>query len=682
MKIRKEIVGGMLVLLCIHVAGGETFLSTVESSIASWAERIWNVITTGSYRGHALWRKCSNYRDFSNVLFERSSKVLSAQAKSITAIESHANKRVNNPSFKTYSVSERTEAFRKAREEVDREFDRLEFAKKSIGLFDPTQMCAWADALVENETITKIIQQIHQSLSPGGGGNPLIDDLLSHMKNAAGETLCGWGHSTYDYLHSIYNLVVVTEMRGFILEAYAHHLLYEYNGRGACKYSKPSSASQVLILRDRLRTHVRDYNEVFIARMDSASKEFRTCADESFVRDETYFELEGLVQGFLQPLDTPRNGQPPSTACSSLNQGGSSERHQYCFSQQNQCPPKIEKPCLGYLTDCKPTSEFVTACIAENGPRRYKWIEQTDALQQSSGVCESHKYHVEHPCFCKCVDNSVDSFSTHLINLQPVEADVADNMVVTGVRFIVQNRVMQFQIQQGKFGKDWRIEGEPEWKPIADISEKIRANRLRRKLQGEYPDIEEGRDYFVVNEKTTFNFDQLTVRFGHILTGVKFDMVSDKKSIQIAILSRPFNATSGNLTDVNGAFYIEKPLFKREKWSYPTDVDRVRIAPGLDEAVTINTTRKDDWGQATLPYFDAKPLVSDPPTALGGFGIFHQHDGNSPGVVSLKFISMDYSYYMEENQYEIQINAKKSAEDISKNKKGVFSAKIYRCESE
>ncbi|XP_063982556.1 uncharacterized protein LOC135165318 [Diachasmimorpha longicaudata] len=657
MKIYKTVLVGLLGLMCVNAVAGESFLSTVRNSIVNWAGNIWKVITTGTSRSHVLWQKCGNRHDFSNALFVKSAKSLMKQSKSITAIESHANKRIDTQNVHIYSVTPRIEAFRKAREDIDKEFDRLQFLNISTGTSDPTQMCEWAEGLIEQETITKLIIQIHEGLAPGSGGNPLIDDLLDHMQGASGEILCGWGHSAYDYLHSIYNLVVVTEMRAFILEAYLNHLLYEYNGRG-CKYSKANSASQVKILRERLQTHVKDYTDVFSERMYRTSKEFQNCGDRSFLRDETYFELEGVVQGFMQPLDIEGNDETRAMSCRSLSQGGSDETHPYCFSQQNQCPPKVEKTCPGYLRDCKIMSKYVTACVAEHGPTRYEWIQESNSQHQSSTACKSHKYLLEHPCFCTCVDNTVHSFSTHLINLQPVEADVAENMILTGVRFIVQKRVLQLQIQQGKFGKDWRIDGKPEWKPIDDISEKIRAKRLRRKLQGEDPEVEEGRDYFIVSERTQFNFDQLTVSFGHVLTGVKFDMVSDENSIQIAILSRPFNITSGELSEVDGAAKIQKMVFRREKWSYPTDEGRVRIVPELDKAVTLNTTGQDSWRQGTVPYFDAAPLVSDPPTALGGFGIFHRYRGNTPGIISPKFISMDYTYYMEEKQYNLPSSVK------------------------
>ncbi|XP_015126510.1 uncharacterized protein LOC107048065 [Diachasma alloeum] len=667
MRVRKEVLVTILFLLPIHTTVGKLKPTTLGVSILNWAIGIRNILKTGSADKYGLWDDGFNALKSLNVLFDKSIKSLLNELEEIEKAEDHLQVRFKKGNvelsqwiLRNQSITQKVLKLGSHLEAIDRIADELQ----NLKIFDfviPQQLCKWANVIVEKERMTKEIDRIYSESSSGRDSLSLRNLVRSLLKNAVNDnSRCGQGYSPYDYLHTIYDLVMVAEMRGYVVEAFAHYLLSTYNGTTVtCEYLRGNWETELETLYKRLRAHVGVYNELFISGLEHLSREFRACDDDSksFQRDETYLELEGAMQRYLHAYD------PASSALSSGHLDCSLLDRRYrsksCGVISNSCSAPLKYPCMGYMTDCEAVSSAdVLACIASVRPRRYEWINKTNG--EPVRGCKTQTFQKGTTCLCTCIDNDVNSMSTHLFNLQPVEADVANDMVVTGIRFIVHNGVLQFQIQQGKLGNYWAIEGSPAWKPINDISEKIRAKRLGRKLRGELPGVEEGRDYLIVKEGTGLQLDALLVPKGHVLTGVKFDLVpktaqNSPQRVQIAVLSRPFNVTSGMLSNIgNEPNVVRSDIVDRKKFVYPK---KNVLSPlpanyfsGLNQWVSITTSNvKIDWGQTTLPYFDAKPVISDPPSALGGLGIFHKYGGNFTGFVALKCISIDYGHFMNEN---------------------------------
>lgn len=74
---------------------------------------------------------------------------------------------------------------------------------------------------------------------------------------------------------------------------------------------------------------------------------------------------------------------------------------------------------------------------------------------------------------------------------------------------------------------------------------------------------------------------------------------------------------------------------------------------GQGYAVKFNATNVlgADSGQTVVPFFDAAPVVSDPPSALGGVGIFYKSTDSEDfaGLISIKLLSVDYPKYMQKS---------------------------------
>ncbi|XP_063982552.1 uncharacterized protein LOC135165315 [Diachasmimorpha longicaudata] len=665
LKFPKEIFTAIFLLSYVDNSIGLSTLTTLGSSIEEWATHVWDKIKQDTY--DHLWEGSVDGLSYSVHSFDRIGKFMLIEFQEINDFENLLKKRVLKGAMVVNECMTQDDVFNtgiskllKHTDAIDRITQELENAL-ALDFLLSQQLCSWAKSVVDGERMLKEIQLIHRMFSTSKCSILLNLAKLKFMKAASTYTFCGKGYSPYDYIHTIYDLIVSVEKKAHLVGIFSHHLLHVHNGTALqCQYSRSDSTREIKALHSQFLTRIQKYNDLFTNSLKTAVKEFQACDDtmNSFERDVTYFELEGAIQGYLQKNSLGSLVQDIPGTCDLMS--GGHDQPKNCDRVTNFCATPLKYPCMGYITGCKDLQPISRqACLTTRRPRRYDFF--ATATSSPPKFCLYELEDLSSTCLCTCVDNDVNSMSTHLFNLQPVEADTAKNKVVTGIRFIVHKRIMHLQIQQGRLGDDWRIDGPAEWKPINDISEEIRAQRLGVKLRGKPPAVRRGVDYAVVEEGTALNLDLLIAPNGHVLTGVKFELaptgVVKSQRIQIAILSRPFDALLGQWSRDQTTSIIMSPRDRRRtEFVYPKgkiEEPEMRTKESVkDQFVSITTSNmENDWGQVTLPYFDGKPVASDPPTALGGVKMFYKYGGEFPGFVALKCISLNYGYFMDKFRY-------------------------------
>lgn len=53
-----------------------------------------------------------------------------------------------------------------------------------------------------------------------------------------------------------------------------------------------------------------------------------------------------------------------------------------------------------------------------------------------------------------------------------------------------------------------------------------------------------------------------------------------------------------------------------------------------------------DAAQTTVPFVDIQPVVFDPPSMLGGAGLYHKGSDGSAGFVAVKVLNYDISKHL------------------------------------
>ncbi|KAF7987764.1 hypothetical protein HCN44_003627 [Aphidius gifuensis] len=193
------------------------------------------------------------------------------------------------------------------------------------------------------------------------------------------------------------------------------------------------------------------------------------------------------------------------------------------------------------------------------------------------------------------VENSVRRISTSLVLASP-------GFCVTGVRWLIKNKIVYLEIQQGKI-----FEGRID--PTVPVEWKISPENSSQVL--------------ILNETfRTFYLDDITLPARSYVTGVQFGMLMGNLAIQELMLDRPdASEFSGknNILSVPGMHYVK---------FQPTDLEK-------------------DAGQLTVPYFDIQEVVTNPPSPVGGVGTYYKGSPGFGGYIGLELLPVNIFHQSE-----------------------------------
>ncbi|XP_057323949.1 uncharacterized protein LOC130666731 [Microplitis mediator] len=251
---------------------------------------------------------------------------------------------------------------------------------------------------------------------------------------------------------------------------------------------------------------------------------------------------------------------------------------------------------------------------------------------------------------CAC-DKQVDQdTSIRTISLREHYTDSADNRVVTGIRFIVKNNIVMIRIREGQL-----VNGIIDPQTVKWIDD-----------DGRHPEI--GPDTVKLSYNIrAFELDDIELPDGHLVTGVKF-LVRNKTRISLAVRG-------------SAMYDDKKKTFPsiHDQWYYPTpDPDRTRYnidikysknpaslyeqlpqlsTPGLNYVdLSTSVFSRKDRNVAIIPFIDSRELVTNPPIALGGLGIFYKSKPGYGGFIAFKYITANYNIRLDRDHAQA-INA-------------------------
>lgn len=237
---------------------------------------------------------------------------------------------------------------------------------------------------------------------------------------------------------------------------------------------------------------------------------------------------------------------------------------------------------------------------------------------------------------CDDAKDSERHFSLH-----EVVSDIEQNKVVTGVRLVKENGVIQFSISQRTllpFGQTEESEQDT-WK-LADY----------QFASTDHSAID-GVDYFTLTyENRSINLDDLVVPQGKLVTGVKFFNLNGHLIIQIR--ATDFDYFNGRLENITHTPWVMNENGGQTEIEITTKANPlVNVVSGIYIPDTTPNAFiqfgpsdiKFDVGQSTLPLIDTMPIESRNPVALGGIGIAYKKNEESGGFIAMKTITYDFA---------------------------------------
>lgn len=220
---------------------------------------------------------------------------------------------------------------------------------------------------------------------------------------------------------------------------------------------------------------------------------------------------------------------------------------------------------------------------------------------------------------------------------------MANNMVVTGIRFRKNNRILHLQIQQGKIKERGIIDPDTvQWVPMSDYTILDRG-------------IRNGHDYHTFKwDNRSVDFDDLVAKPSHVLTGVKFRAVGTHVNLEIR--QNEYDFIKGTVdplgewisNDNTDQSRSPRREIKLKRPNIPTETG-MKSLPDSDNNTYMDLQSSDmdsDASQSTVPFFDIQSVTTDPVAPMAGAGIFHKGRDMSGGFISVKLFTYDMSRHV------------------------------------
>ncbi|XP_003394719.1 uncharacterized protein LOC100647415 isoform X2 [Bombus terrestris] len=473
-----------------------------------------------------------------------------------------------------------------------------------------------------------------------------IGDLIVHEKlfvsayQEAASQICNENQSLQQLLYNLYTTVTLTEIKGYGMIQFSYKLLRLYN-------PGTNFTEEMEVVKQQYETRTMETLRAVKTAMAFAPRQLWRCDARSHKLDETYTKLTQLFQGYIvNEVDLNKDSScRENCAYYEYSKVYGCYKNQFC-SQQRKCNGRILK--------CEYIDSDMWICPSkQESDRRYEYIEyengrlfgQKDTCKRGTTKVDSWWrwlfWHCSY-CFCYCDDNNVNS--DRYFSLREVVSDVANNKVVTGIRFKKVKQIIHMQIQEGELmPRGYINKSSIRWKPIEEFS--VLDNNVKN-----------GVDYHTLSwEKRGLDLDDLVLDDNFLLTGLKFRMIGSRLNLEARMTS--FNFTTGKLIKpLERSFWISHDRTNRTEVTFenpdiPTRLPLLAL-PDSKPFQYLNfapSDQKNDVAQNTIPFIDIQPVESNPPVPIAGAGIFHKGRSGSGGFVAMRLITYDFSKHLQVN---------------------------------
>ncbi|XP_011302084.1 uncharacterized protein [Fopius arisanus] len=528
----------------------------------------------------------------------------------------------------------------------------------------------------DGDDVDAILALISGLINPKGLGSfkESLFVLLAKETQEYALDVCGTGAPPQQRLVELFDIIIETEMRGFALLGFGY-MMKSY-------MENTSYIGDVRRAEGKLETRAAEYVLLLKSSMSKATTQFRNCDPlEGNERGVTFIEFEKFLQAFITQEGVFRVDHRCPATCG--NYGSYTRSFYGCRGFECTESPTS---CFGWLVNCRSMKYLASACEYDGTEvRRYKWFKDGDGKVQGvmTDGCPSpgkrvYGFKVTYEetdcdlCRCICVQDTARSNATHFLSLQEQVTNVEDNMVITGLQFVVINRVVHLKIMQSQITNDTEIVAnstswvEPE-EFIFDQAKSMKYEvfHMYKNLEnGEREELKRYEDYYVLNyENRRFCLDRMMAPTGYIVTGVKFDYNPqfESKSLKLKIRGTRFDAETNQL-DPESSIWLDpedmpyaKGVETREEhdyegWDNPTKSSNTLVDSRPYTYIDVDwSSYAFDAAQTTIPLLDAMPIFSDPIVPLRGVGLYHKRQVRHAGFLTLVLEAIDRSPYIKLN---------------------------------
>ncbi|XP_043660843.1 uncharacterized protein LOC122625054 isoform X1 [Drosophila teissieri] len=497
-------------------------------------------------------------------------------------------------------------------------------------------------------SVHHLMDRLHITLfgNEDRSSNTTSTNLLQQLATAyevSNNQICNTMQSAQQFIYSLYADIALTELKAYTMMEFSWMMLRVY-GKGNYTQEAELMRSDYEKRTERTLKMLKDV-------MLRADRIVYRCDPTKHVQGVTYDEVTRLLQGYIENEVDLNNEETCRETCGFYQ----STRSEGCFKDL-YC--SRQPKCTGRLYNCQFVDSDMWVCPSpQNSTRRYEFIEyENGRVLGQRGKCTRGttkvdswwRYLLWHCSYCFCLCDEEGLKSDRFFNLRDTVADVKRNRIVTGLRFVKQNRIFHLQIQEGELLPRGTVnQSTLEWKPVEKY------NVFDRHVKN-------GVDYHKLSyEKRTIDLDDVdTEDNSFVITGVRFRVVGTHLNLEAYYSEFDFRTgkliqpeansywKSNDNTDVSGA-RREKLSLNNADVSTRTITHSIPLSRHNQYIDFTNTGLDKDAAQSTVPFIDIQDVVSNPPVPLAGIGIYYKGRNGYGGFLGPKIITYDFMPHVQ-----------------------------------
>ncbi|XP_014208045.1 uncharacterized protein LOC106639113 [Copidosoma floridanum] len=550
--------------------------------------------------------------------------------------------------------------------DIDGDYDKYIKYKKNPSRYEPQTLSEYAEKMT-NE-LPRTLDRIYKDVIK----NNLVNLIEQYINNV--DPYCEKTQSRQRYFYDFFRTILSYEIKGIVILEYAYKMKYENS-------THVSHVQEKQDWKEHASEIIRDTMKEFKTIISRTERDMWRCDPTTPTENKNFVELKLFQRVLYHGWDfTSTSGSKPSELDScpvpQKDKGVAPICEFSCSSKQRRCSNVVNCTALEYK---KP----IVACILKDQSQRrryssvnetHKYMDEFSLTQKISppSYCDKHS---ERRVFesslvtvrltsinyiaCDCICNELTN-SDRYISLEPVIADVEENFVVTGVKFVLVNHTLHIQIQQGKLKQYGSINKESlKWKDIETVTEyadEIITFTPDDKEKYKTRDTYKGKKTFKLDwyDKRGLYLDDMDLKKNEVVAGVRFGLVRQKNNfiyVKLDIMAMEFNYNKGQLNSREYYWWslkqrsLDRTHLNLEEYDTPTLLENIKNKPdGVAHKYakfTPSAYSSKDAGQSTLPFIDIQPVVSDPPVPLSGISMDIKRADKSGGYLILKTKTYD-----------------------------------------
>ena len=207
-----------------------------------------------------------------------------------------------------------------------------------------------------------------------GNRTDIMFKILNYFQDSNGP-LCELNQSPSQFLLNLYNLIALTEIKGYMMVQFSY-IVFKM-------YGHDSLTMEVDITRRKFKTN--SAYKISFAReiLESSTNDYWRCDSANPKEGSTFVRLTKLLQGHLENEVDMNSLKSCRDNCAAYKVGEpmGCYRSMFCAKQN---------PCRGRLYDCQFFHADAWVCMSQNPDRKYDWIEYENGIELGpQGQCIS-----------------------------------------------------------------------------------------------------------------------------------------------------------------------------------------------------------------------------------------------------------------------------------------------------